>query len=89
MSLATTPAITECEGDLLYEQYIAFQDELVTRPPDYTNSSKSSSTISCNEPDLQRTLAIIKPEAMKYKDVIIRAIKEAGLKIINVSIVVP
>lgn len=86
MSLATTPAVTEFEGDFLYQQYIAFQDELVTNPADYTSTSRTSTSISCDEVELQRTLAIIKPEALKFKDVIIRAIKEAGLKIISVSI---
>lgn len=86
MSLATSTAHTEYEGDLMYQQYITLQDELVTQPPDYQSSSRSGSSISCEEPELQRTVAIIKPDALKYKDVILRAVKEAGLKIIQVSI---
>ncbi|KAF5275823.1 hypothetical protein FQR65_LT04061 [Abscondita terminalis] len=42
-----------------------------------------SSTISCVEPEIQRTLAIVKPDAMKYEDVILRAINQAGLFILN------
>ncbi|XP_074042872.1 nucleoside diphosphate kinase homolog 5 [Leptinotarsa decemlineata] len=53
-------------------------------PPvdDYAGTSTASS-ISCHEPELQRTLAIIKPDGLQYKDVVLRAINEAGLKILN------
>lgn len=48
-------------------------------------ASYISSSISCVEPEMQRTLAIVKPEYMKYEDVIMRAINEAGFTIIRVS----
>lgn len=85
MSLATTPTITECEGDLFYQQYVAFREELITHPPDYSSTSRSTTSISCDDQELQRTLAIVKPDALKYRDVVVRAIKEAGFKILNVS----
>lgn len=39
----------------------------------------------CPQPTYQKTVIIVKPEAMSYKDVIIRAIKTEGLDIIDVS----
>ncbi|KAF5305453.1 hypothetical protein FQA39_LY01544 [Lamprigera yunnana] len=47
------------------------------------SESLVSSTISCIEPEIQRTLAIIKPDAVKYQDAILRAITEAGLYILH------
>ncbi|XP_018567234.1 nucleoside diphosphate kinase homolog 5-like [Anoplophora glabripennis] len=78
-------ARTEYEGDFLYDQFVEFRATLPPPSPDY--ESTVSSTISCVEPELQRTLAIIKPEAIKYKDVVLRAINESGLKIINKRII--
>ncbi|XP_018320118.1 nucleoside diphosphate kinase homolog 5-like [Agrilus planipennis] len=42
-----------------------------------------SSSVSCIEPLLQRTLAIIKPEAMQYKETVLRAIRDAGFTVIR------
>ncbi|KAJ8911579.1 hypothetical protein NQ315_016116 [Exocentrus adspersus] len=82
LSPATSNTVrTECEGDFLYEQFVEFRTALPPATPDY--GSTTSSTISCGEPELQRTLAIVKPEAMKYKDVVLRAITESGLKVVN------
>lgn len=86
MSLATTPALTECEGDLSYQQFITMNDDLIQAHVACSSSSKSTSSISCYESKLQRTIAIIKPDALKYKDVVLRAVREAGMKVINVSI---
>lgn len=47
----------------------------------------TESTVSCHIPELQCTVAIIKPEAMQYEDVVIRAVKEAGFSIINSRLV--
>ncbi|KAI4457723.1 nucleoside diphosphate kinase [Holotrichia oblita] len=47
------------------------------------SSTYKSSTISCIEPELQRTVAIVKPDAMKYEDVVVRAINEVGFSIIQ------
>lgn len=41
-----------------------------------------TSLVSCDESGLQRTLAIVKPDAVKYENVIIRAIQESGLFIL-------
>lgn len=40
----------------------------------------------CTCPRLQRTLAIIKPETVKFKDVILRAIKNYELDVLAVSL---
>ncbi|KAJ8939158.1 hypothetical protein NQ314_011208 [Rhamnusium bicolor] len=86
LSPATTnTARTECEGDFYYQQFFGYQPLLPPPSPGYVSSI--TSTISCEEPELQRTLAIIKPEAMKYKDVVLRAINEAGFKILNQRVI--
>ncbi|GJQ68928.1 hypothetical protein Trydic_g6115 [Trypoxylus dichotomus] len=69
---------TDYEGDqdLDYFQFLKptmRQDE---------SSTYKSSTISCLEPELQRTIAIVKPDAMVYEDVVVRAINEAGFSTI-------
>lgn len=48
--------------------------------------SFETSIISCVEPELQRTIAIVKPEAMPYEDVVLRAINESGFSIIHVNL---
>lgn len=48
-------------------------------------ATTESSTVSCVEPELQRTLAFVRPEAMQYQDVIVRAVTEAGFSIIRVN----
>ncbi|XP_022905236.1 nucleoside diphosphate kinase homolog 5-like [Onthophagus taurus] len=66
------------EGDVDYLK-------LIEPKPKYlpiSISSISSSTISCVEPHLQRTIAIVKPEAMVYQDVVLRAITNAGFSYI-------
>ncbi|KAJ8973949.1 hypothetical protein NQ317_013389 [Molorchus minor] len=81
LSPATTRSdITELEGDF-YRQFLEFRPPLPRPIPSY--GSSISSTISCVEEPLQRTIAIIKPEAMRYKDVVLRTINESGLRIIN------
>ncbi|CAG9826839.1 unnamed protein product [Diabrotica balteata] len=83
LSPATTPAVTDLEGDIYYQQFADY--ELPPQADHY--GSSSTSTLSCKEPDLQRTLAIVKPDGMKYKDVILRAIKGAGIKMLQERIV--
>ncbi|XP_057670911.1 nucleoside diphosphate kinase homolog 5-like [Diorhabda carinulata] len=85
LSPATTPAVTELEGDLYYQHFVDFQPPLGPPQPDYASSSES--TISCKEPELQRTLAIIKPEAIQFRDVVVRAIYESGIKILNERVI--
>lgn len=45
-----------------------------------------TSYISCIEPQLQRSVAIVRPDAMVYEDVILRAVNEVGFSIIQVSV---
>ncbi|KAJ8962219.1 hypothetical protein NQ318_018191 [Aromia moschata] len=81
LSPATTgTARTEVEGDF-YRQFLEYRPSFPPALPDY--GSSISSSISCEEPDLQRTIAIIKPEAIKYKDVVLRTINASGLRIVN------
>ncbi|KAG5877455.1 hypothetical protein JTB14_026509 [Gonioctena quinquepunctata] len=82
LSPATTPADTEYEGDLFYQHFVRVHTRF-EQPGAFDYASSSSTTVSCDEPDLQRTLAIIKPDALQYKDVVLRAINEAGLKILS------
>lgn len=70
-----------------YEGHYAI-DYLQFLPPTVgqeDSSTYKSSTVSCIEPDLQRTVAIVKPDAMKYEDVVVRAINDAGFSIIQVG----
>lgn len=80
LSPATT-ARTVCEGDFDYGVFSPYYGKM-SIPPYSTESS-----ISCEEPRLQRTVAIIKPEAMMYKDVVLKAIVDKGFSIVNVSII--
>lgn len=48
-------------------------------------TSTETSSIQCEEMDYQRTLAIVKPEAMKYQDVICRKIIDSGFYLIQVN----
>ncbi|CAG9861431.1 unnamed protein product [Phyllotreta striolata] len=84
LSPATTRTVTELEGDLYYQQFVEFQPPpLPPIPPAEYAASSSESSISCREAELQRTLAILKPSSIKYKDVVVRAITDAGLKILH------
>jgi hypothetical protein len=74
-----TTARTVYEGDFDYSRFVPFLGGLSL--PAFSTES----TISCEEPGLQRTLAIIKPEAMIYKDVVLKAIVDKGFSIIGVS----
>ncbi|XP_050300698.1 nucleoside diphosphate kinase homolog 5-like [Anthonomus grandis grandis] len=85
-------ARTEHEGDLDYQQfYISPLYHQAGGHLDHVDddglqspiSGTTTSSISCDENTLQRTVAIIKPEAMYYKDVTLRAIRAAGLKIVH------
>ncbi|KAL1505901.1 hypothetical protein ABEB36_005354 [Hypothenemus hampei] len=85
LSPASTAARTEHEGDLEYQQFFLsplYQSD-VTYKPGLDTILTSSTSLSCEENSLQRTVAIIKPDAMCYKDVVLRAINKAGLKIVN------
>lgn len=86
LSPASTTARTQCEGDFDYQQFYISpmypQDS--TYKAGLGSSSSSSTSLPCDENTLQRTLAIIKPDALGYKDVVLRAINQAGLKIVNV-----
>ncbi|CAG9823554.1 unnamed protein product [Phaedon cochleariae] len=87
LSPATTRTGSEHEGDLSYRQFVHF------RPPDFaaqqqdfdsgSASSRSSASAACDQSEPQRTLAIVKPEAVRFKDVVLRAVWEAGLKILD------
>ncbi|KAF7282957.1 hypothetical protein GWI33_001640 [Rhynchophorus ferrugineus] len=84
ISPASTTARTEHEGDFDYQRFYVsplVDDQELCKPR--TSVSSSSTSISCEENVLQRTIAIIKPEAMEFKDVVLRAIDKGGLKIIN------
>jgi nucleoside diphosphate kinase len=72
-----TTARTVYEGDFDYSRFVPFLGGLSL--PAFSTES----TISCEEPGLQRTLAIIKPEAMIYKDVVLKAIVDKGFSIIG------
>lgn len=54
-------------------------------PRDGDEISFETSYVSCVEPELQRTIAIVRPDAMQYEDVIMRAVHEVGFSIIRVS----
>lgn len=73
------------EGDFIYESpsFMRLLEQF-GRVDEY--ASTESSTVSCIEPELQRTLAFVRPEAMQYQDVIVRAITEGGFSIIRVNI---
>ncbi|XP_017772057.1 PREDICTED: uncharacterized protein LOC108559327 [Nicrophorus vespilloides] len=75
-------ARTVHEGD--YYDYMEFLIEPLEKGPLPELSTISSSYISCVEPELQRTIAIIKPEAMCYKYVVLRAINEVGFQIVGI-----
>ncbi|CAH1104603.1 unnamed protein product [Psylliodes chrysocephalus] len=83
LSPATTRTVTELEGDLYYQQFVEFHPPSILPVPPAEYASSSESSISCREAELQRTLAILKPDAIKFKDVVIRAINESGLKILH------
>ncbi|EEZ98594.1 nucleoside diphosphate kinase homolog 5 [Tribolium castaneum] len=72
-----TTARTLCEGDFDYGAFAPFYGKM-SLPPYSTESS-----LSCEEARLQRTVAIIKPEAMVYKDVVLKAIADKGFSIVN------
>lgn len=76
-------ARTVNEGDHMYDPaaFVYLLEEF-GKGRTYTNTTSS---ISCEELDLQRTLAIVKPEAMKYQDVIQRKILDSGFTIIQVN----
>jgi len=57
--------------------------DLLELPP---RSTPSTSYLSVVEPELLNTIAIIKPDAMQYKDVVLRAISQAGFQIIGYRI---
>ncbi|XP_045464522.1 uncharacterized protein LOC123673844 [Harmonia axyridis] len=48
---------------------------------------KPRKSFICTQPRFQKTIIIVKPEAMNFKDVIIRAIKQEGLDIIDERLV--
>nr|CAH7740003.1 unnamed protein product [Callosobruchus chinensis] len=80
-----TAARTEYEGDLAYQHLLdAFRPEAANLSIGDLRSTLSSvsTKLGCEDALPQRTLAIVKPEAMKYQDVVLRAVKEAGLKIL-------
>nr|CAI5858078.1 unnamed protein product [Callosobruchus analis] len=80
-----TAARTEYEGDLAYQHLLdAFRPEAADLSIGDLRSTLSSvsTELECEDALPQRTLAIVKPEAMKYQDVVLRAVKEAGLKIL-------
>lgn len=55
---------------------------------EYTPVSAASSLTLTDElkvPQLERTLAIIKPQAVMYEDVVVRKILQSGFKILQVS----
>ena len=69
------------EGDYrVYEKYL--QLPIFEKPREY--SSYSSSTISCEEMELQRTVLIVKPDAMVYEDVVLREVFQVGFTIVDV-----
>lgn len=47
-------------------------------------SSVTSSFVSCEETGLQRTIVIVKPDAVKFKEAIYRVIFESGFQILGV-----
>ncbi|CAH0559144.1 unnamed protein product [Brassicogethes aeneus] len=84
LSPASTASKSINEGDFFdYHDFIPPEIFL----PIGTYPSSSSTSISCVEPTLQRTICIIKPEAMEYKDVVLRAVTEEGLHIISKRLV--
>nr|AEE62199.1 unknown [Dendroctonus ponderosae] len=84
LSPASTVAHTEYEGDLDYQQfYVSPLYHDVPYKAGLGSTTTSSSSISCDDSTLQRTVAMIKPEALCYTDVVLRAIGKAGLKIVH------
>lgn len=77
-------ARTVHEGDHLYETS-AFLHLLEEFGKDKGYSSSETSSIVCEDLEFQRTLAIVKPEAMKYQDVICRQVIDSGFSIIQVK----
>lgn len=71
------------EGDYYYYDYRTYFKYFPLEAPKIL--SVPSSSISCVEEELQRTLAIVRPHAMVYQDVILRAIFEAGFAFIHVN----
>ncbi|ENN78537.1 hypothetical protein YQE_05002, partial [Dendroctonus ponderosae] len=84
LSPASTAAHTEYEGDLDYQQfYVSPLYHDVPYKAGLGSTTTSSSSISCDDSTLQRTVAMIKPEALCYTDVVLRAIGKARLKIVH------
>ncbi|KAK5649662.1 hypothetical protein RI129_000691 [Pyrocoelia pectoralis] len=80
MSAISDKSTTHEEYDTYQYSSPTFMKEL--HEYDLQSGSYSVST-SGGEPQLQRTLAIVKPEAVHYEDVILRAIANAGIKLIH------
>ncbi|XP_060524744.1 thioredoxin domain-containing protein 3 homolog isoform X2 [Cylas formicarius] len=85
---STASGRSEREGDFV-DYYWPFyaRDGAERRPVEGPDSSSSSSVASCAEHGLQRTLAIVKPEAFQFRDVVLRAVRESSLKIVNERVV--
>lgn len=77
LSPASLSIRTVHEGDYDYQDFLV---------PIHEEEISTTSYMSCIEPEYQRTIAIIKPEAMIYKDVIMRALFFAGFNIMHVSL---
>lgn len=76
-------ARTVNEGDHIYDTS-AFMYLLEEFGKGRAYSTTETSSVSCEEMDYQRTLAIVKPEAMKYQDAIQRKILDSGFSVIQV-----
>ncbi|XP_030753092.1 nucleoside diphosphate kinase homolog 5-like [Sitophilus oryzae] len=85
LSPASTAAHTICEGDFDYQDlyYLPMIHELPVTRARSTSTSSSSTSVPCEENILQRTLAIIKPEAVEFQDVVLRAVDKAGFRIVH------
>lgn len=80
LSPATTDR-TQYEGDDNFDYKL-----FAPYPRNSTESDfLSTETIPCEEPLLQRTIAIIKPEAMIFQDVVLKIIRNSGFTILNVN----